>query len=96
MPHPLHPDAPTGTLDGNALHAAGKALFAQVNLVRWYEYTNLVKNGQAQGTVAPLPMLGAKGRTPVVTAASDPAPMVICWDDVNVSPSVRRASTRTM
>jgi putative aldouronate transport system substrate-binding protein len=64
----IHPDAPTGTLDGNALHAAGQALFAQVNLVRWYEYTNLAKNGQAEGTVAPLPLLGAKGRTPVATA----------------------------
>ncbi|WP_205327268.1 extracellular solute-binding protein [Glycomyces sp. YM15] len=66
----IHPDAPTGTLDGHALQVAGTTLFSQENPVRWYEYAALVKDGKAEGAIAPLPPLGAKGRKPTLKAST--------------------------
>ncbi|GAA2154065.1 extracellular solute-binding protein [Glycomyces lechevalierae] len=66
----IHPDAPTGTLDQAAMQEAGQVLFTQDNLVRWNDYNLKVKKGEAQGAVAPLPPLAAKGRTPTVAMAA--------------------------
>jgi putative aldouronate transport system substrate-binding protein len=62
----IHPDAPTGTLDGKELHKAGTILFHQDNMSWWQEYTTQIDGGQAEGSVAPVGALAAKGRTPLV------------------------------
>jgi putative aldouronate transport system substrate-binding protein len=66
----IHPDAPTGTLDAAAMQIAGSVLFTQDNLIRWNDFNLKVKRGEAEGAVAPLPPLAAKGRTPQVAMAS--------------------------
>ncbi|WP_205323797.1 extracellular solute-binding protein [Glycomyces sp. YM15] len=66
----IHPDAPTGTLDAAAMQMAGQVMFTQDNLVRWNDYNLLVKKGEAEGAVAPLPPLAAKGRTPIVPVSA--------------------------
>jgi putative aldouronate transport system substrate-binding protein len=66
----IHPDAPTGTLDGGAMQIAGTILFSQENPTRWYTYAALVKDGAATGSIKPLPPLAAKGRTPVLKAST--------------------------
>ena len=40
------------------------------DLVRWNDYNLKVKRGEAEGRVAPLPPLAAKGRTPTVAMAA--------------------------
>lgn len=66
----IHPDAPTGTLDAEAMQIAGDVLFTQDNLVRWNDFVLKVKRGEAEGEVAPLPPLAANGREPKVAMSS--------------------------
>lgn len=77
----MHPDAPTGTLDAAAMQEAGQVMFTQDNLVRWDDFNQKVKRGEAEGAVAPLPPLAAKGRTPIVTVS----PGIAGWTFLNKS-----------
>jgi len=63
----IHPDAPTGTLDAHAMQTSGNVLFTQDNMGWWNEFVRQVKAGEADGAIAPLPPLAAKGRTPIVS-----------------------------
>ncbi|THV38577.1 extracellular solute-binding protein [Glycomyces buryatensis] len=62
----VHPDAPTGTLDTQALHKEGTILFQQDGMSWWGGYTDQVNSGEAEGDIEPLGPLAAEGRTPLV------------------------------
>ncbi|SDL76499.1 putative aldouronate transport system substrate-binding protein [Glycomyces sambucus] len=61
----IHPDTPTGTLDGHALHVAGTILMSQDGISWWSDYTNQVLGGTAEGQVDPIGAIGASGREPI-------------------------------
>ncbi|GAB4002225.1 hypothetical protein GCM10029992_39850 [Glycomyces albus] len=62
----VHPDAPTGTLDTQALHQAGTILFQQDGISWWQNYIDRVNNGEAEGDIEPLGPIAASGRDPLV------------------------------
>jgi putative aldouronate transport system substrate-binding protein len=61
----IHPDTPTGTLDGHALHIAGTILMSQDGISWWADYTNKVLSGEATGAVAPIGAIGFEGAEPI-------------------------------
>jgi putative aldouronate transport system substrate-binding protein len=61
----VHPDIPSGTLDGQALHKAGTILFQLDGMSWWQGFVDQVAAESAQGTIAPLGALSAKGRKPL-------------------------------
>jgi putative aldouronate transport system substrate-binding protein len=62
----VHPDAPTGTLDNQALHKAGTILFQQDGISWWQGFIDQVTAEGTGGTIAPLGALAAGGRDPLV------------------------------
>ena len=67
----VHPDLPSGTLDGHELHKAGTILFSLDGMSWWSDYTNMVNNGEAEGAIAPLGALTSGGREPLAYTATD-------------------------
>jgi putative aldouronate transport system substrate-binding protein len=61
----IHPDTPTGTLDGHALHVAGTILMSQDGMSWWGDFSNQVLAGTATGIVDPIGAIGFNGRTPI-------------------------------
>lgn len=61
----IHPDTPTGTLDGHALHKAGTVLMSQDGISWWSDFTNEVLAGTAEGTIEPIGAIGVGGATPI-------------------------------
>jgi len=61
----IHPDTPTGTLDGHALHVAGTILMSQDGISWWGDFTNQVNTGTATGSIDPIGAIGAQGREPI-------------------------------
>ncbi len=66
-----HPDAASGTLEPKDLFTAGTILFHQDGITYWSDFTNQVKGGEAEGTIAPIGAIAANGRTPLVHAVND-------------------------
>ncbi|MFC3494314.1 hypothetical protein [Glycomyces rhizosphaerae] len=62
----VHPDIPTGTLDGQALHKAGTILFQLDGMSWWQGFVDQATAEGTGGTIAPLGALSAKGREPLV------------------------------
>ncbi|MEU5873253.1 hypothetical protein AB0A73_17085 [Glycomyces sp. NPDC047369] len=61
----VHPDTPTGTLDGHALHVAGTILMSQDGMSWWSDFTNQVNTGSATGAIEPIGAISAQGREPI-------------------------------
>jgi putative aldouronate transport system substrate-binding protein len=62
----VHPDLPSGTLDGQALHKAGTIVFQLDGISWWQGFIDQSTAEGTGGTIAPLGALAAKDRKPLV------------------------------